>query len=79
MAVATRSPVSLASFFLTALALIVLATARLPDPVAVSAVPALREGDPATNGPEPLGVLLRFGLASLLVAALAIRLREGRS
>jgi hypothetical protein len=79
MAVATWSPASLASFGLTALALIVLATARLPDPVAVSAVPALREGGPATNGPAPLGVVLRLGLAGLLVAALVIRLRDGRS
>jgi hypothetical protein len=79
MAVATRSSASLASFGLTVLALIVLATARLPDPVTVSAVPALREGGPTTNGPSSRGVLLRLGLGGLLVAALAIRLRDGRS
>lgn len=74
----TRSPASLASFGLTALALIVLATARLPDPVSESAVPTLREVAPAPTSPAPVGVLIRLGLAGLLLAALALpRSEEG--
>lgn len=64
------------SIGLTAMALLILATARLPDTPAAS-IPALRTG-PESMAPAPAGPAwaIRLGLATLLLAGLAFRLRE---
>jgi hypothetical protein len=64
------------SIGLTAMALLILATARLPDTPAAS-IPALRTS-PESTAPSPAaaGWAIRLGLATLLIAGLAFRLRE---
>jgi hypothetical protein len=77
MPVRIRSVSSLGSLGLTLLALMVLATAHAPEPTATVPVPVLRQGDPPTTAPTPNALLVRIGLAALLLAGLAARLREG--
>lgn len=61
----------------TLLALLVLATARLPEPASPgpSEVAAIRIEAPPAPGPGEHGVAIRVGLATLLLAGLAMRLR----
>jgi hypothetical protein len=68
---------NLFSIGLTAMALLILATARLPDTPAAG-VPVLRTGPERPVAPAPAAPAwaIRLGLATLLIAGLAFRLRE---
>jgi len=71
---------SLQGTILTAIALVVLATARLPDlPRAESAgIHAVRIAEPAGDASrDQAGLAVRIGLATLLLAGLVLRLRTG--
>lgn len=66
--------------FLTAIALVVLATARLPDlpHTGPATIHAVRVAEPAADASRGrAGLAVRIGLATLLLAGLVLRLRTG--